>query len=144
MKRGSTHPVDTCESQQSYFEISHCKCDIISSSCSRSIECSLFLCGSPTLSSLRLYHYFKIGNLTSMCLVVQSEPVLCSLMRGSWEKEDTEYLVCLWICRLHREYESEVIVSVLKLFYKLSFGRIKSIFCSDFSLSRVFTSVVDS
>lgn len=69
--------VDTCESQQSYFEILHCNCDIISSSCSRLIECSLFLRGFPTLSSLRLYHYLKIGNLASMCLVVKSAPVLC-------------------------------------------------------------------
>lgn len=69
--------VDTCESQQKYLEILHRYSDIISSSCFRSINCSLLLRGFPTLSSPVLLHYFKTDNLISMCfffLVIQSEP----------------------------------------------------------------------
>ena len=91
---------DKCESQQSYFEISLCSCDVISSSCSRSTERSLFLCGFPTPSPLWLYHYFKIGNLTS---TVQSAPVLCWLTRGScyWERGVTPGTSQCWSSFTH-------------------------------------------
>lgn len=53
-----------------------------------------------------------------MCLVVQSAQMLVNERKLLLGANRTQ--IYLWICRLHREYGSEVIVSVLELFYKPS------------------------
>lgn len=86
VKRGSfsSRLSDICESQQSYFEILHCSCDIISSSFFRSTECSLFLCGFPTPSSLSTTTILRLEDLLLPCVwMFQSAPVLCWLIKGS-------------------------------------------------------------
>lgn len=71
--------------------------------------------------------------------MVRSATVLCYLRRGiSKNKGNTKYL---WICRLHRKFESEVINSVLS---QTEFTMIKRIFCGDLSLSEVFASAGDT
>lgn len=56
-------------------------------------------------------------------------------------KGNTKYRVHLWICRLHRKFENEVIDAV---FSQTEFTRMKRIFCGDLSLSKVVAPADDS